>query len=623
MAGPQQIVDFQPFPGCQADALFAGRFRLEHPLGSGKLGPTWVARDELQNRAVALKFLPFLLSADREIMRRELANWIGWSNRCFVETSGLFEDGNVLAISGELISGSNLQLALSRQSGHLFDVPKIEGWVTELCSGLEAAYGRFGYAHGAISPTNLLLDGTGHLKILHFGLTTLLRLAATDVDRAIFLDPSAYTSLQVRNGALPELSDDVYAIAVILYELLTGELPSGSSSLQTGHEFPSIRVRRKILGIKAPVSDAWESTIINCLQTDISRRPQDIAALTAALKAGPKSPTQKSAVASPPPQPPIQGPAPRPAPPPLPIPAPARKKRYGHLLALLTSGAIVVYLVWPKNPAPPPPPEPIPLSPSPLPTPFRTPWSPPSTPEPTPWPPPSTPEPTPWSPPSTPEPTPWSPPSTPEPTPWPSSTAPPATLEGERYPQTRLRLLSNADVSDLGFAELRYAINEMYARYGATFPNHPEIENQFRRFSWYHPNPGISYDEIDSSMSDIEKENVKLLARYRDQKNSRPVPQAGESLPGERYPITRQRLLTDNDVKYLSYAQLRYAINEMYARHGAPFPNHPEIENQFRKFNWYQPIPGRSFDNIDDAMSDIEKENVKILAAYRALRAPK
>jgi hypothetical protein len=68
---------------------------------------------------------------------------------------------------------------------------------------------------------------------------------------------------------------------------------------------------------------------------------------------------------------------------------------------------------------------------------------------------------------------------------------------------------------------LRYAINEVYARYGAPFSDNPDIRRQFQKFSWYHPNPNIGFSDIDQSMSEIEKENIKLLGQYRSMLRSK------------------------------------------------------------------------------------------------------
>jgi YARHG domain len=58
------------------------------------------------------------------------------------------------------------------------------------------------------------------------------------------------------------------------------------------------------------------------------------------------------------------------------------------------------------------------------------------------------------------------------------------------------------------------------------------------------------------------------------------------TLNGERYPQTRRRLLTLDNIKGLSAADVQYAINEIYARNGASF-HHPDVRQQFQQFDWY------------------------------------
>lgn len=88
-------------------------------------------------------------------------------------------------------------------------------------------------------------------------------------------------------------------------------------------------------------------------------------------------------------------------------------------------------------------------------------------------------------------------------------------LLGEKYPHTRLLLLTPADVSRMSHDELRYAINEMFARHGADFRTR-EIKQHFERFPWYRSRPGLTYDQIEAGFSNLEKENLKVLGAARD-----------------------------------------------------------------------------------------------------------
>jgi YARHG domain len=87
-------------------------------------------------------------------------------------------------------------------------------------------------------------------------------------------------------------------------------------------------------------------------------------------------------------------------------------------------------------------------------------------------------------------------------------------------------------------------------------------------------------------------------------------------LPGERFPATRLDELTVPDVNESSLTDINYAINEMYARHGAEFKDR-KIAREFSQLSWYQPRPGLGLDQIENEFSDLEKANVKVLRRCR------
>ena len=116
-----------------------------------------------------------------------------------------------------------------------------------------------------------------------------------------------------------------------------------------------------------------------------------------------------------------------------------------------------------------------------------------------------------------------------------------APMEGERCPETRLRRLEPAYAEKLSKSELRYAINEMYARHGALFPQ-KELSALFANKKWYRPRPGVSFDEIErSKFSEIERFNLKVLVDARDLKNTgkAAAKPAMMAIPGDRQPWKR------------------------------------------------------------------------------------
>lgn len=113
----------------------------------------------------------------------------------------------------------------------------------------------------------------------------------------------------------------------------------------------------------------------------------------------------------------------------------------------------------------------------------------------------------------------------------------PGPLAGERFPDTRLRLLTSKELQKWPSAKLRYAINEMFARRGAEFGD-KKISAWFRQFSWYSPQPGLTFDAIESSMPPIERANVKLLGSMRDSQKSVSSQKISSSTP-QQFPYAQ------------------------------------------------------------------------------------
>jgi TonB family protein len=111
-------------------------------------------------------------------------------------------------------------------------------------------------------------------------------------------------------------------------------------------------------------------------------------------------------------------------------------------------------------------------------------------------------------------------------------------MPGEQFPETRSRLMTSWEVESWTAAQLRYAINEMYARHGADFLD-KQIRQQFSAFEWYHPRPGQNYDQTEKLFSQTEVDNLKLLGYYRDARKAGPSPgspSGGSSPPSDSTP---------------------------------------------------------------------------------------
>jgi len=90
-------------------------------------------------------------------------------------------------------------------------------------------------------------------------------------------------------------------------------------------------------------------------------------------------------------------------------------------------------------------------------------------------------------------------------------------MEGEKFPATREEPITIADANELELSDVRYAINEMFARHGANFKD-AKTKKTFSAFSWYQPRADVTFDAIETEFSDVEKQNLAVLRRCREAK---------------------------------------------------------------------------------------------------------
>jgi hypothetical protein len=126
-------------------------------------------------------------------------------------------------------------------------------------------------------------------------------------------------------------------------------------------------------------------------------------------------------------------------------------------------------------------------------------------------------------------------------------------------------------------------------------------------------------DDYLAAISDAEKTAKKrFAAEGRDEKGNYLFP-PNDSLPGERFAVTRMRALQVDELQNWSEDDVQYAVNELFARHGAEFPD-KKLATWFHQFNWYHPKPKLSFDAIENNLPDIESQNVKTLGYVRNIK---
>lgn len=198
------IVDFEP------GTVLGGRFRIVAPLGRGGMGEVYRADDLKLGHEVALKFVP----ASEEMLREvRVGRQIAHPNVCRLYDVVDVDEGSAIVM--EYIDGEDLASLLDR--GPLPRQRAME-IARDVCAGLDAIHEK-GVAHGDLKPANVMIDGRGRARITDFGLS------ARGGDAGRFGGTPAYMAPEQREDRRATASADLYALGLLLSELLPGEVP--------------------------------------------------------------------------------------------------------------------------------------------------------------------------------------------------------------------------------------------------------------------------------------------------------------------------------------------------------------------------------------------------------------
>ena len=205
--------------------VLGGRYRLVAPIGTGASAHVYLADDVKLRRRVAVKILHPALADDEGFLRRfraeaRAAAALNHANIMAVYDWGEEADGPFLVC--EFLGGGSLRSILDRG---IRLTPS-----QALLVGLEAARAldyasRRGLVHRDIKPANLLFDDDGRLRIADFGLARALAEAAWTEPSGTLLGTARYASPEQVRGARLDGRADVYSLAIVLYEAVTGRVP--------------------------------------------------------------------------------------------------------------------------------------------------------------------------------------------------------------------------------------------------------------------------------------------------------------------------------------------------------------------------------------------------------------
>ena len=269
--------------GVLTGTVLSGRYRLESKLGSGGMSTVYLARDETLERWVAAKVLHREISDQPdqiERFRREARAVAQVSHPNVVAVIDAGEDGGRPYIVFEYCDGETLKQRIDRQGGLPLD--ESAAYAIEVGRGLAAAHARR-LVHRDVKPQNVLIDSEGRAKVTDFGIARELEQdGLTKTGRV--LGTTDYVSPEQAMGQQVDARSDIYSLGIVLFEMLTGEVPFKADNLvgvamkHVNEKIPDVQKRRR------DVSSALAAVVERATEKKPDKRYSDMNAMLADLE---------------------------------------------------------------------------------------------------------------------------------------------------------------------------------------------------------------------------------------------------------------------------------------------------------------------------------------------------
>jgi TolB-like protein/Tfp pilus assembly protein PilF/predicted Ser/Thr protein kinase len=260
----------------------AARYTIIEELGRGGMGVVYKAEDTKLRRTVALKFVPPELThvpevKDRFMREAQAAAALDHPNICTVYEFG--EDDGANFISMAYIEGQSLKQKIEAGPLGLEAALKIAEHVAE---GLQEAHQK-GVVHRDIKSANIMVTERGQAKIMDFGLARVAGSTLLTKDGST-MGTVAYMSPEQARGQEVDHRTDIWSFGVVLYEMLTGELPFKGEHEQAVIYSIMKAIPRPVTELQAGIPVSIEQVVAKALEKDPEKRYQQIEELLDDLK---------------------------------------------------------------------------------------------------------------------------------------------------------------------------------------------------------------------------------------------------------------------------------------------------------------------------------------------------
>jgi serine/threonine protein kinase len=256
-------------------STFADRYVIIEELGRGGMGNVYKVLDRELGERVALKLLKPEIASDERMIERfrnelKLARKITHKNVC--RMYDISKEKRTPYITMEYVSGEDLKSSL-RRMGHL-SVAKTIYIAKQVCEGLAEAH-ELGVIHRDLKPQNIMIDKQGYAHIMDFGIARSTKAKGVTTSGMMIGTPD-YMSPEQVEGKEVDLRADIYAMGVILFEMLTGTTPfQGDTAISialkhTKEKPPDPRE------INRQIPAELSSVVLKCMEKDKAKRYQKV-----------------------------------------------------------------------------------------------------------------------------------------------------------------------------------------------------------------------------------------------------------------------------------------------------------------------------------------------------------
>src|ERR1700693_1893032 len=250
--------------------ILNGRYRLESRIGAGGMSTVYRALDETLQRQVAIKLMNREVATDSdqlERFRREARAVAQLSHPHVVGVIDAGEDDGRLYIVFESVEGETLKERIRRQ-GQL-PVTEAVAYAIEIGRALGGAHARH-IVHRDVKPQNVLIDEEGSAKVTDFGIARTLDEEGLTADGRV-IGTTDYVAPEQALGQPVTGQSDLYSLGIVLYEMLTGEVPYKGDN-QVAVAMKHVREDLPDIQFKRPEVSASLAAVID---RATAKRPED------------------------------------------------------------------------------------------------------------------------------------------------------------------------------------------------------------------------------------------------------------------------------------------------------------------------------------------------------------